>query len=92
MDISIDTFADKDLKKFDEFDIYDVDKISIDFRGQCAIFLQLIYDAYLKYDSAKVDAHGEPVSFGPKRSKRDISLPVLSLYVYVRIWRGYWCG
>lgn len=80
MDISIDTFIDEDLKKIDEMLYVDVNIIPIDFRVQHAISMpSIILQKWMH-------TCGDPTSFGPKLSKRDISFPVLCAYVEGRIY------
>lgn len=104
MDISIDTLADKDLKKIDEMLYVDVNIIiSIDFRGQRASEYttrirtwSTILQKWMHTDADEILR----VSFRPKLtiSKRDISLLVLSSCAYVEdgctyaTWISVWVG
>lgn len=84
MDISIDIFVDEDLKKIDEMLYVDVNIIPIGFRVRYAFLPQRISFRIIILEKSWMHTCGDPTSkFRPKLSKRDISLPVSSLYAYM---------
>lgn len=82
MDISIDIFVDKDLKKIDEILYVDVNIIPIDFRSQRTLEVRSCKSGCIRAEILRVN-------FGPKLSKQDISISLRFVVERVEDGRTY---